>query len=540
MLTRFVRIQLAIFTIASVIGVLVMAFVYMQAPTLLGIGRITVKLELPASGGLYRFSNVTYRGVEVGKVTGMDVSRSQATATLSLDTSPKIPADLKAEVRSVSAVGEQYVELMPRTDSPPYLQDGSVITSADTKIPQAVGPMLDQVSTLLDSVPKDRLSGLVDESFNAFNGAGYDLGSLFDSSARVSGDLNKVSDRSSTLIEDSGPLLDSQAQTTDALRLWAASLAGVTGQVVADDQQVRTLLREGPPAADEVSRLFDQVKPTLPVLLANLTTFGQVAVTYHPSLEQVLVLLPPFVADVLSSAPENNPTGIPLGDFRIQIGDGPPCTVGFLPPSEWRSPADLTTIDTPDGLYCKLPQDAPIVVRGARNSPCMGVPGKRAPTVQECYSDKPYTPVAMRQHALGPYPFDPNLVAQGIPPDGRVDANERLYAPVEGTPIPPGAAPSGTPPDAPPPGAPPPPPPAQATPPSPPADVFPPLDTGGAVPAAPTSFNRNVSGAGPSVAVAHYDPQTGLYAAPDGQVFHQEDLVDPAKSWQDLVYRADQ
>ena len=99
-----------------------MVFVYMQAPTLLGIGRITVKLELPASGGLYRFSNVTYRGVEVGKVTGMDVSRTQATATLTLDTSPKIPADLDAEVRSVSAVGEQYVELMPRTDSPPYLR----------------------------------------------------------------------------------------------------------------------------------------------------------------------------------------------------------------------------------------------------------------------------------------------------------------------------------------------------------------------------------------------------------------------------------
>ena len=195
MLTRFVRIQLAIFTIASIVGVLVMVFAYMQVPTLLGIGRITVKLELPASGGLYRFSNVTYRGVEVGKVTGMDVSRTQATATLTLDTSPKIPADLVAEVRSVSAVGEQYVELMPRTDSPPYLQDGSVIAMADTKIPQAVGPMLDQVSTLINSVPKEKLSGLVDESFNAFNGAGYDLGSLFDSSAKISGDLNKVSDQ---------------------------------------------------------------------------------------------------------------------------------------------------------------------------------------------------------------------------------------------------------------------------------------------------------------------------------------------------------
>ncbi|HEX9833351.1 MAG TPA: MlaD family protein, partial [Mycobacterium sp.] len=132
MLSRFVRIQLVIFTITSIIGVLVMVFAYMQVPTLLGVGKITVKLELPSSGGLYRFSNVTYRGVQVGKVTAMDVSRSQATATLTLDTSPKIPADLQAEVRSVSAIGEQYVELLPRNDSPPYLQNGSVIAMSDT------------------------------------------------------------------------------------------------------------------------------------------------------------------------------------------------------------------------------------------------------------------------------------------------------------------------------------------------------------------------------------------------------------------------
>ena len=193
-------------------------------------------------------------------------------------------------------------------------------------------------------------------------------------------------------------------------------------------------------------------------------------------------------------------------------------------------------MDTPDGLYCKLPQDSPIVVRGARNSPCMGVPGKRAPTVQECYSDKPYMPLAMRQHALGPYPIDPNLVAQGIPPDDRVDGNQRLYAPVEGTPMPPGAVPpSGTPPDAPPPGAAPPPPPL---PPS-PAD-FPPMDTGGGVAATPSAFHGNASASGPSVALAHYDPQTGEYATPGGQVYRQTDLVAAPKSWQDLVFKADE
>src|ERR1700728_4588995 len=134
MLTRFVRIQLLIFTIIGIVGVIAMALFYVQAPTLLGIGRMTVTLELPAAGGLYRFGNVTYRGVQVGKVTAVNLTSNGPKATLSLGTSPRIPADLQAEVRSISAVGEQYVDLRPRTDSGPYLKDGSVIAARDTTI----------------------------------------------------------------------------------------------------------------------------------------------------------------------------------------------------------------------------------------------------------------------------------------------------------------------------------------------------------------------------------------------------------------------
>ena len=46
--------------------------------------------------------------------------------------------------------------------------------------------------------------------------------------------------------------------------------------------QGRAILQRGPGFAQEVSGLLTQVKPTLPVLLANLTTLGQVLVTYNP------------------------------------------------------------------------------------------------------------------------------------------------------------------------------------------------------------------------------------------------------------------
>jgi phospholipid/cholesterol/gamma-HCH transport system substrate-binding protein len=548
MLTRFVRIQLAIFTIVGIVGLFVMVVFYIQAPTLLGIGKMTITLELPATGNLYRFSNVTYRGVQIGKVTAVGLTPHGAKATLSLDTSPKIPADLQAEVRSISAVGEQYVDLRPRTDSPPYLRDGSVIAVSDTTIPQPIGPVLDQTSKLINSIPKGKLSELLDESFKAFNGAGYDFGSLFDSSAEISGYLNNVADQTRTLTEDTGPLLDTQAQTADSIRLWARSLAGFTGQVAKNDPQFRTLLQKGPGALNEASRLLEQIKPTLPVLLANLTTIGQIGVTYHASIEQVLVLLPPFTAAIQSFIGNKAPSGLAAGAFNLVISDPPACTVGFLPPSQWRAPADTQTVDTPDGLYCKLPQDSPIGVRGARNYPCQGQPGKRAPTAEICESDKPFVPLAMRQHVFGTYPLDPNLIAQGILPDDRVNWNRnRIFGPVEGTPLPPGVGPPS--------------PPVQGGPPaaqmgevSPIAPLDDPSNQTGPPPGAasrapsvaPSAFGRNESqpgpSVGPSVAIAQYNPNTGSYVAPDGQVYRQSDLVTTttpgaprlAKTWKDM------
>ena len=206
------------------------------------------------------------------------------------------------------------------------------------------------------------------------------------------------------------------------------------------------MLQTFPGFSDEVSGLLNQLKPTLPVLLANLGTVSEILMTYNASLEQLLVLLPPYFAQQQSYAPLSDSTGSARGDFEASVDDPPACRVGFLPPSSWRSPADESDIDTPDGIYCKLPQDSPISVRGVRNFPCMRKPGKRAPTVQICNSDKEFQPLAMRQHATGPSPIDPSLIAQGIPNDDRTTLSEDIYAPVEGTPLPPGAVPSGTPP----------------------------------------------------------------------------------------------
>ncbi len=512
-LTRFVRAQLVIFAILAVIGMVAMAVQYMKLPTLAGVGTMKVTLELPTSGGLYRFGNVTYRGVQIGKVTSVDLTDDGVKATLAINGGHKIPADLEAEVRSVSAVGEQYVDLRPRTDAAPYLHEGSVIDVRAATVPQPVGPMLDKLDSLVTSIPKDKLHNMLGEMFAGLNGAGYDLQSLLDSASKVAADADKTGDTTRALLEGALPLVDSQDQSADAIRIWARSLAGVTGQLAADDGEVRSLLDKGPGAIRESTKLLDSVKLTLPVLLSNLTSVAQLGVTYHAGLEQILVLLPPEISIVEAVQPTKNAQGLGLGDFRVSgVSDPPACTVGFLPPSQWRDPSDTSTIDTPDNLYCKLPQDSPVAVRGVRNFPCATHPGKRAPTAEMCNSDENFEPLSKDQPVVGPYPRDPGLEAQGIPPDTRP-----LPSPAEPAPPPPQQPPVPRLPQLP-----------QL--PQIPLPRIPGLPAPAAAPASDTGKST------PSVAFAHYDPHTGKYLAPDGTMYRQQDLATTKPAgWKDLV-----
>ncbi len=90
-LPRRIWLQLAILAAVTLIAVGVMAFGFVNVPALIGIGRYNVTLQLPASGGLYPTSVVTYRGSEIGRVTSIDVTPDGVRANLKLQSSTKDP-----------------------------------------------------------------------------------------------------------------------------------------------------------------------------------------------------------------------------------------------------------------------------------------------------------------------------------------------------------------------------------------------------------------------------------------------------------------
>jgi len=165
-LSRRICIQLAVLAVIALVSGGVMAFGYLRLPAMFGIGRYTVTMDLVSSGGLYPSANVTYRGTKVGKVESVQVDgHGGVRARLSLEQGIDIPSNLQAEVHSQSAIGEQYIALLPRDATSAPLKDGDVIAEKDTSIPPPVDTLLDAANTGLQAIPRDDLKTAIDESW---------------------------------------------------------------------------------------------------------------------------------------------------------------------------------------------------------------------------------------------------------------------------------------------------------------------------------------------------------------------------------------
>lgn len=431
MIDRLAKIQLSIFAVITVITLSVMAIFYLRLPATFGIGTYGVSADFVAGGGLYKNANVTYRGVAVGRVESVGLNPNGVTAHMRLNSGTAIPSNVTATVRSVSAIGEQYIDLVPpENPSSTKLRNGFRIQRQNTRIGQDVADLLRQAETLLGSLGDTRLRELLHEAFIATNGAGPELARLIESARLLVDEANANYPQVSQFIDQAGPFLQAQIRAGGDIKSLADGLARFTWQLRAADPRLRDTLADAPDAIDEANTAFSGIRPSFPALAASLANLGRVGVIYHKSIEQLLVVFPALFAAIITSA-----GGVPQDegaklDFKIDLHDPPPCMTGFLPPPLVRSPADESVREIPRDMYCKTAQNDPSTVRGARNYPCQEFPGKRAPTVQLCRDPRGYVPVGTNPWRGPPIPYGTEVT------DGRniLPPNKFPY-------IPPGADP---------------------------------------------------------------------------------------------------
>jgi phospholipid/cholesterol/gamma-HCH transport system substrate-binding protein len=187
MITRTVKVQLLAFATITAVGVSYVGAEYTGLVDEVLDRGYTVRADFADSGGIFPGAEVTYRGVPVGKVGALHLTGAGGVSVaLDIeDDAPSIPADSLAVVANRSAVGEQYVDLQPRTTHGPYLLDGSTIPRASTRTPLPTTDLVLSLDRLVNSVGRKDLRVTVDELGKAFAGTGPNLSRLVDSGNKL-------------------------------------------------------------------------------------------------------------------------------------------------------------------------------------------------------------------------------------------------------------------------------------------------------------------------------------------------------------------
>jgi phospholipid/cholesterol/gamma-HCH transport system substrate-binding protein len=179
-------VTLAILAVMTLLGAAYMSVGVLDLSPTKQVTRLTLLLN--TSGGLMPTSEVTMRGIKVGRVTGIETTTSGLVVSIDLDRTHPVPADSAISVENLSAAGEQYIEFKPKLIAPPYFSDGTVIP-ADRVAPMVTGSdLLTKGNALMSALNIDQVHTIINNVSAAF----ADNDKTLDSLATTAGLAAKV------------------------------------------------------------------------------------------------------------------------------------------------------------------------------------------------------------------------------------------------------------------------------------------------------------------------------------------------------------
>lgn len=129
--------------------------------------RINISMQVPDVNGLVVDSNVLLRGVPIGKVSAIQTALTGATIHFYVDPGHPIPVDTDVRLENLSALGESYIGLVPRSTAGPMFHDGQQVATKDVTQPASISELATSVVRVLNQMDPDQINQLLDEADRA-------------------------------------------------------------------------------------------------------------------------------------------------------------------------------------------------------------------------------------------------------------------------------------------------------------------------------------------------------------------------------------
>ena len=316
MITRLTKIQLIVFAIVTVLGGAFVGGRYANIDRLFVDRSYPVTADFRDSGGIFAGAEVTYRGIAVGKVGKLQFTDNGVRATLDIENNaPKISDDVKALVANKSAVGEQFIDLQPLSNSSPYLHSGSNIPLARTTVPIDTTKILMDASNFVGSIDTESLKTLVNELGFAFAGNGEDLSVIIDTMTSFIQTADDNFEVTRSLIRGSSSVLQTLNDKSGQFASFTHDLALLSDTLVKSDKDIRRLFDEGSSSAKLVKNVVNENRSNLESIFNDLNTTTKSIDEFHKGIEVISILFPYLIHGSFTATSQTEP-----GNWAGRIG----------------------------------------------------------------------------------------------------------------------------------------------------------------------------------------------------------------------------
>lgn len=308
--------------------------------------RYTVNAIFEDAGGVFTNQEVTYRGVTVGQVGDLNVVAEGVEIQLFIEKGVDIPADgVEARVMFKSAVGEQFVDLLPATDDGPLLENGDTIPLAQTSIPVSTQELLTTLEAVLRGVPPEDLKGAIDALGIGLTGTGPDIATIIESTADLAEVFAERAPefegilRSGTKVGDA--FLNSRADFETAVH----QLVTVSESLATSTENIKRLMENTNLTSDEAIALLRENRAAVNEFLIRFGEVNDIQADHEDDLSRILQHLPSALNGVNRSFEPG--TGM-IRFGLVQDQGNPACSYG----TPRRSPEDRSEKRPPKHLRC--------------------------------------------------------------------------------------------------------------------------------------------------------------------------------------------
>ena len=258
------------------------AMIKLVAPTFIN-KPFKVTADFASSGGVFTNQEVTYRGVLIGKVGELTLNEDGVFIELMIDPEweNEIPDNSIAKVQSKSAVGEQFVNLVPpRSGSNEMLADDDEIPREQTQLPVDFQLLLRTLDAVLADVPPEKTKNLIHNLARGLEGRADEIAVILESLGTLSETFASVAPEQQRLLDNSTvagkAFLDSKEEFADALKATDRVLAGLGDEpaelrrlFVQNDRLARQGLRLIARNGDDLQDGFDALADFIDYQLAT-------------------------------------------------------------------------------------------------------------------------------------------------------------------------------------------------------------------------------------------------------------------------------